>query len=39
VSNAERNSLRMSLLLREENREIASYFNTMNAHDILDRIG
>ncbi|MBI2146708.1 hypothetical protein HYU22_05200 [Candidatus Woesearchaeota archaeon] len=36
VSNAERNSLRMSLLLRKENREIAEYLSTMNAHEILD---
>ncbi len=39
VSNAERDGLRMKLLLREENREFADYLNAVNAHDILDRLG
>ena len=39
VSNAERDSLKMSFLLREENKELASYLNVMNAHDILDSLG
>ena len=39
VSNIERNSLKMSILLRDENKEIVQYLNTMNAHEILDRLG
>ena len=39
VSNAERDGLRMKLLLREENREFVDYLNAVNAHDILDRLG
>jgi len=39
VSNAERDGLKMKLLLREENREFADYLNAVNAHDILDRLG
>ena len=36
VSNAEKNSLRMKILLREENKEMVSYLQAMNAHEILD---
>ena len=39
VSNTEKNGLMTSILLREENREFADYLNTINAHDILDRMG
>ncbi len=39
VSNAERDGLKMKLLLREENKEFVDYLNAMNAHDILDRLG
>ena len=39
VSNAEQNALKMNLLLRDENKEIVEYLNTMNAHDILDNLG
>ncbi len=39
VSNAEKDSLKMSFLLRDENRDLASYLNAMNAHDILDNLG
>ncbi len=39
VSNSEKNSLKMNLLLRDENREIVEYLNSMNAHDILDSFG
>lgn len=39
VSNTEKNSLTMSFLLRKENKEIAQYLNSVNAHEILDRMG
>ena len=39
VSNTEKNSLMMRFLLKEENKEIAEYLNSMNAHGILDSIG
>ncbi|MEK6901925.1 MAG: DNA double-strand break repair nuclease NurA [Nanoarchaeota archaeon] len=39
ISNAEKDALKMSFLLRDENRELAGYLNAMNAHDILDRLG
>jgi hypothetical protein len=39
VSNSEKNSLRMSILLRDENREIVDYLSAMNAHEILDSLG
>jgi hypothetical protein len=39
VSNQERSSLIMKFLLKEENRDIADYLNTSNAHDILDNLG
>ncbi len=39
VSNAERDGLKMKLLLREENREFVDYLTAVNAHDILDRLG
>ncbi len=39
VSNVEKDGLKMKLLLREENREFVDYLNTVNAHDILDRLG
>ncbi len=39
VSNSEKNSLKMSFLLRNENREVASYLAAMDAHEILDRLG
>lgn len=38
VSNAEKNGLRMSLLLRDENRELVEYMQATNAHDILDSL-
>lgn len=38
VSNNEKDSLKMSFLLRKENAEIAPYLSAMNAHDILDRM-
>lgn len=36
VSNEEKNSLKTSFLLRSENKEIVSYLNSTNAHEILD---
>ncbi|MBS3165964.1 hypothetical protein J4444_02480 [Candidatus Woesearchaeota archaeon] len=39
ISNVEKNSLKMNLLLRDENKEIVEYLNAMNAHDILDNLG
>ncbi len=39
VSNSEKSSLKMSFLLREENREIGDYLNSTNAHEILDTLG
>ncbi|MBI2662041.1 hypothetical protein HYX11_01125 [Candidatus Woesearchaeota archaeon] len=39
VSNAEKNALMATILLRKENREFTDYLNTINAHDILDRMG
>ncbi len=39
VSNAEKDSLRMQLLLRQENKELLYYLNAMNAHEILDGLG
>ncbi len=39
VSNQERASLRLRLLLRSENRELVEYLQALNAHDILDSIG
>ncbi len=39
VSNEEKRSLRMSFLLRNENRILRSYLNSMNAHEILDGMG
>lgn len=39
VSNEEKNSLKARILLREENRELQDYLNTLNAHEILDNFG
>jgi hypothetical protein len=39
VSNEEKNSLKMNFLLKAENKEIAEYLNSSNAHDILDHLG
>jgi len=39
VSNSERNNLRISFLLRKENKEISEYLSAMNAHEILDSMG
>ena len=39
VSNQEKKSLIMQILLKSENKEIADYLHSSNAHDILDRIG
>jgi hypothetical protein len=39
VSNNEKSALSMKFLLNKENKEIADYLSTNNAHDILDRIG
>lgn len=39
VSNTEKNSLKMKFLLQTENKEIAEYLNSANAHDILDNLG
>jgi len=38
VSNEEKKSLRMNILLKAENKDIAEYLSTINAHDILDSI-
>ncbi len=39
VSNQEKNSLQMKFLLREDNKEIMNYLQTLNAHEILDNLG
>ncbi|MBU0457298.1 MAG: hypothetical protein ABH824_05270 [Nanoarchaeota archaeon] len=39
VGNQEKKSLQMRFLLSNENREIAEYLNTGNAHEILDNLG
>jgi hypothetical protein len=39
VSNSEKKSLRMNFLLKAENKELAEYLSTTNAHDILDNLG
>ncbi len=39
VSNNEKSSLKMKLLLNAENNTITQYLTTNNAHDILDTIG
>ncbi|MEK6809136.1 MAG: hypothetical protein AABY40_00520 [Nanoarchaeota archaeon] len=39
VSNEEKNSLRMNILLKAENKEIMEYLSATNAHDILDSLG
>ena len=39
VSNEEKKSLKMNILLKAENKEIAEYLSTTNAHDILDNLG
>ncbi|MEK6938422.1 MAG: hypothetical protein AABX04_05235 [Nanoarchaeota archaeon] len=39
VSNEEKNSLKMNFLLKAENKEIAKYLSSSNAHDILDNLG
>ena len=39
VSNQEKKSLMMQFLLKQENKEIAEYLHTSNAHSILDNLG
>lgn len=39
VSKEEMKSLQMKLLLRAENKDIAEYLSTTNAHEILDNLG
>ena len=39
VSNNEKSSLKMKLLLNAENNTLTQYLHTKNAHDILDTIG
>jgi len=39
VSNNEKSSLKARFLLKKENKELANYLNTNNAHDILDNLG
>ncbi len=39
VSNEEKRSLRFKFLLDKQNKEIIAYLSTLNAHDILDRLG
>jgi len=39
VGNREKDSLKMKFLLNSENKEIANYLNTSNAHSILDNLG
>ncbi|MEK6969809.1 MAG: hypothetical protein AABW48_05265 [Nanoarchaeota archaeon] len=39
VSEEERKSLKMQLLLNKENREFTEYLSTTNAHEILDNLG
>ena len=39
VSNEEKKNLRMNILLKAENKEIAEYLSTTDAHDILDNLG
>ena len=38
VSNSEKNTMRMNLLLRDENKKLADYLSTSDAHQILDNI-
>lgn len=38
VSNEEKRNLRMNILLKAENKEIAEYLSSTNAHDILDNL-
>lgn len=38
VSEAERKSLRMNIMLRAENRELSQYLAAANAHEILDSL-
>jgi len=39
VSNAETKSFRIKFLLNKENKDIAEYIHSSNAHDILDNLG
>jgi len=39
VSNEEKKSLKMNILLKADNREIVEYLSATNAHDILDNLG
>lgn len=39
VSKEEMKSLQMKLLLRAENKDLAEYLSTTNAHEILDNLG
>ena len=39
VSHEEKKSLKMNFLLKADNREIAEYLSTTDAHDILDNLG
>jgi hypothetical protein len=38
VSNEEKKSLKMQFLLKAENKDIANYLYSLNAHDILDNL-
>jgi len=38
ISNAEKRSLMMKFLLKKENKELANYLNSVNAHSILDKL-
>lgn len=39
VSNSEKKNLAANFLLRKENKELAEYLSTTNAHEILDSLG
>lgn len=39
ISNEEKKNLRMNILLKAENKEIAEYLSTTDAHGILDNMG
>lgn len=39
ISNEEKKTLRMNILLKAENKEIMKYLSTTNTHDILDSLG
>lgn len=39
VSNEEKKNLKINFLLRKENREVAEYLSSIDAHEILDNLG